>query len=199
MYLFVVVFSFLIEWGEGGRAARGIKLNKQQEQTGLQQRCRLPLPYTSSSQVAARLLMQLTLALPAFLPLTPFMVALSDTQIRLDLVCLRLSLLSPLSQCNYVTTSLLQLQLQLPNPQLQILTSSARLILFQLVKCLLSRGTHFDNWLAKCFPRKSTGYGFTKANTVCSRWRLICMFSFDCLPFPQSTAVKSPMGPYKSG
>lgn len=145
----------------GGRAARGIKLNKQQqEQTGLQQRCP-PFHLSTSSRVAARLLMQLTLALPAPLPpcpMTPFMEALSGTEIRLDLVCLRPSLLSPLSQSNYVTISLLQLQLQLPNPQqFQILTSCARLVVYQT--CEMSFISRHPFWQLTCqvFSTKING------------------------------------------
>lgn len=136
MYLFVVVFSFLIECGERGQRSAGHQV--EQTTTGTNRAAAEMSPLhqlPTSSQVAARLLMQLTLALPAPLspcPMTPFMEALSGTEIRLDLVCLRPSLLSPLSQSNYVTISLLQLQLQLHNPQqLQILTSCARLVVYQ--------------------------------------------------------------------
>lgn len=89
---------------------------------------------------------------------TAFMEALSGTEIRLDLVCLRPSLLSPLSQSNYVTISLLQLQLQLPNPQqFQILTSCARLVVYQT--CEMSFISRHPFWQLTCqvFSTKING------------------------------------------
>lgn len=117
----------------GGRAARGIKLNKQQqEQTGLQQRCP-PFPPIHLLSSGSSFINAINISIAcSLLTQTAFMEALSGTEIRLDLVCLRPSLLSPLSQSNYVTISLLHLQLQLPNPQqFQILTSCARLVVYQ--------------------------------------------------------------------
>lgn len=149
MYLFVVVFSFLIEWDERGKSSAG----HQVEQTTGTNRAAAemsPFPPAHLLSSGSSFINAINISIACLLPLhpTPFMVALSGTEIRLDLVCLRPSLLSPLFQSNYVTTSLFQLQLQLPNPQLQILTSSARLVVFQT--CEMSFISRHPFWQLTC-------------------------------------------------